>query len=481
MASADAERAADVSAMRHLAEEARAGSSALNELTGAERQAMLRAVAKALQANEARILAANREDVVAAQANAISAPLLKRLELTTSKLATLVEGILTLADMPDPIGQILSARELDNDLLLLKQTAPIGVILVVFESRPDSLPQIASLALFSGNGLLLKGGREGEHSNAVLHDVIVSAVESSTQGRVPRGVIGLVTCRADVYSLLQLDAHIDLVVPRGSNAMVQSIQRSTRIPVLGHADGICHVYVHKDADVDAALTVAIDAKLNYPAACNAAETLLLHRDLLQSPAHGTTAAQFLLQGMMEAGVSFYAGPQAIAAGLAGEPAASLHIEYGDAHMTVEVVDDLAAAIAHVNQHGSHHTDAILTADKATAAEFQRRVESACVFHNCSTRFADGFRFGLGAEVGISTARIHARGPVGVEGLLTQKWILKPIALSPQATKDGVAAAAAAASAPYATVTEFQKGERSFTHRDVTRRLQDEAAGMQLGA
>ncbi|GET91659.1 pyrroline-5-carboxylate synthetase-like protein [Leishmania tarentolae] len=477
MASADAEAAADAPAMRRYAEEARAGSSALSDLTYAERQAVLRAVAKALQTNEARILQANREDMAAAKANATADPLLKRLELTPGKMATLIAGILALAEMPDPIGQILSARELDNNMLLLKQTAPIGVILVVFESRPESLPQIASLALFSGNGLLLKGGREGEHSNAVLHDVIVSAVESSTQGRVTRGIIGLVTSRADVYSLLQLDAHIDLVVPRGSNAMVQNIQRSTRIPVLGHADGICHVYVHRDADVNAALAVAIDAKLNYPAACNAAETLLLHRDLLHSPAHGTTAAKFLVEGMTEAGVSFYAGPQAIAAGLASEPASSFHMEYSDAHMTVEVVDDLAAAIAHVNLHGSHHTDSILTADKAAAAEFQRRVESACVFHNCSTRFADGYRFGLGAEVGISTARIHARGPVGAEGLLTQKWILKPLTLSPQAVMDGVAVVST--NTQYATVTEFQKGQRVFTHKDVTRKLQDEAAGLRL--
>ncbi|KAG5495634.1 hypothetical protein GH5_03299 [Leishmania sp. Ghana 2012 LV757] len=476
---ADADTGVDMLAMQRYAEEARAGASVLSDLTLSERQAMLRAVAKALQANEARILAANQEDMAAAKASALAPPLLKRLQLTASKLATVVEGILMLAGMPDPIGQILSARELDGDLLLLKQTAPIGVILVVFESRPDSLPQIASLALCTGNGLLLKGGREGEHSNAVLHDVIVSAVESSTQGRVPRGVIGLVTNRADVYGLLQLDAYIDLVVPRGSNAMVQSIQRSTRIPVLGHADGICHVYVHEDADVDAALAVAVDAKLNYPAACNAAETLLLHRNLLQAPAHGTTAARFLLKGMRDAGVSFYGGPLAIAAGLANEPAASFHVEYGDAHMTVEVVDDLQAAIAHVNRHGSHHTDTILTNDKTAAAEFQRRVESACVFHNCSTRFADGFRFGLGAEVGISTARIHARGPVGVEGLLTQKWILKPMASSQLANKDGTAAAAA--DAPYVTVTEFQKGQRTFTHKDVTRELQDAAAEPQSQA
>lgn len=464
MASASNESAVDVAAVQRYAEEARAGSAALSNLTYAERQAMLRAVALALQHNEARILEANRAEMEAAKVNNIAAPLLKRLELTPSKLATLVQGINTLAGIADPIGQVLSARELDNNLLLVKQTAPIGVLLVVFESRPDSLPQIASLALCSGNGLLLKGGREAEYSNAALHDVIVAAVEESTQGRVPRGVIGLVTNRADVYSLLQLDAYIDLVIPRGGNAMVQNIQRSTRIPVLGHADGICHVYVHPDADIDAALAVAVDAKLNYPAACNAAETLLLHRDLLTAPSDGTTAAQYLVDSMKAAGVSFLGGPQAIAAGLASEPATSFHVEYGDAHMAVEVVDDVAAAIAHVNAHGSHHTDAILTTDRATAAEFQRRVESACVFHNASTRFADGFRFGLGAEVGISTARIHARGPVGVEGLLTQKWVLKPLD-----------AAAAPASASYATVMEFQQGQRAFTHTDVTRKLQDEAA------
>ncbi|KAG5496382.1 hypothetical protein JKF63_02684 [Porcisia hertigi] len=472
MASEDPDITSDASLMQRYAKEARAGSSALNNLTYEERQKILRTVAKALQANEARILSANHEDMTAAKENAVAAPLLKRLELTPSKLATLVEGISTLADMADPIGQILAARELDNNLLLIKQTASIGVVLIVFESRPDSLPQIAALALCTGNGLLLKGGREAERSNAVLHDVIVSAVESSTQGRVPRGVIGLVTNRADVYSLLQMDEYIDLVVPRGSNAMVQDIQRSTRIPVLGHADGICHVYVHEDADVDAALAVAIDSKLNYPAACNTAETLLLHHRLLQRPAHGTTAAQFLVEGMKQAGVSFYGGPKAIAAGLVSQPAASFHMEYGDARMAVEVVDDLAAAITHVNRHGSHHTDTILTTDKAAAAEFQRRIESACVFHNCSTRFADGYRFGLGAEVGISTARIHARGPVGAEGLLTQKWVLKPIVLSSEVTGED---------APYATVTEFQNGQRSFTHRDVTRKLQDEAARSQFPA
>jgi gamma-glutamyl phosphate reductase len=463
--SASADTPVDASVLQRYTEDARAGSSALSDLSYTDRQAMLHAVAQALVDSEERILAANKLDMDAAKVNSVAVPLLKRLELTKGKLATLVEGIRSLAEMPDPIGQILSARELDDQLLLVKQTAPIGVLLVVFESRPDSLPQIASLALCSGNGLLLKGGREAEHSNAALHDVIVSAVEASTQGRVPRGVVGLVTNRADVYGLLKLDGYIDLVVPRGSNAMVQNIQRSTRIPVLGHADGICHVYVHKEADFGKALAVAVDAKLNYPAACNAAETLLLHVDLLTLPAHGTTAAEFIVRGMETAGVHFYGGPRAVAAGLATEPVTSFHMEYGDTHMAVEVVDSLAAAIAHVNEYGSHHTDTILTTDTAAAAEFERRVDSACVFHNCSTRFADGFRFGLGAEVGISTARIHARGPVGVEGLLTQKWVLRPKVV------DGTM------EERYATVNEFQSGERHFTHKDVTRALQDYAAAV----
>ncbi|KPI84669.1 pyrroline-5-carboxylate synthetase-like protein [Leptomonas seymouri] len=457
------ENAMETAVLRRYAEEARSGSSALIDLSYTDRQVMLRAVAQALADNEAPILAANKLDMEVARVNSVAAPLLKRLELTKGKLETLVEGIRALANMPDPIGQILSARELDDHLLLVKQTAPIGVLLVVFESRPDSLPQIAALALCSGNGLLLKGGREAEHSNAALHAVIVSAVEASTEGRVPRGVISLVTDRADVYGLLKLDGYIDLVIPRGSNAMVQSIQRSTRIPVLGHADGICHVYVHHDAVLSKALAVALDAKLNYPAACNAAETLLLHEDLLTLPAHGTTAAQFLVRSMEAAGVHFYGGPRGLAAGLAKEPVSSFHVEYGDACMAVEVVDSLAGAIAHVNQYGSHHTDAILTTDAGAAAEFERRVESACVFHNCSTRFADGFRFGLGAEVGISTARIHARGPVGVEGLLTQKWVLRPTAVSGTVEEC------------HATVSEFQSGGRHFTHKDVTRVLQDNAA------
>lgn len=450
--------AEELAAMRGCAEAARLGSMKLNALPFEERQDVLRSIAAELLLQQDRILEANKKDMAAAEANNLAAPLLKRLELTQSKLETLANGIRAVAEMPNPLGRVLIARELDEHLLLTKQTASIGVLLVIFESRPDSLPQIAALSLCAGNGLLLKGGREAEHSNTVLHDIIVNAVAESTQGRVPGSVIHLITTRADVHSLLKLDGYVDLVIPRGSNAMVQNIQRSTSIPVLGHADGICHVYIHDAVNVVEAVGVAIDAKLNYPAACNAAETLLLDERLLSksmdSASTNMSVAQWIIVTMEAAGVSFFGGPRAIKAGLVVAPAESMHIEYGDARMAVEVVADVAAAVAHINQYGSHHTDTILTSDKDVARTFEQGVDSACVFHNCSTRFADGYRFGLGAEVGISTARIHARGPVGVEGLLTQKWILRP---KDDANLNGEM---------FATVEQFQKGERTFHHRDV---------------
>ncbi|EPY28380.1 glutamate-5-semialdehyde dehydrogenase [Strigomonas culicis] len=446
----------DHAAMLKYADDAREGSRQLNALSYPERQAVLRAVAAALQEHQDEILEANAKDTAVAKETHLAAPLLKRLELTAGKIATLVDGIRSIADTENPIGRVLSAKELDDNLLLVKQTASIGVLLIVFESRPDSMPQIAALALSSGNGLLLKGGREAEHSNAVIHRVIVDAVTAASAGKVERSVIGLITNRSDVYELLKLEGHIDLVIPRGGNAMVQNIQRSTNIAVLGHADGICHVYAHEDADVAQLIAIATDAKLNYPAACNAAETLLLHRALLTAPhAGGGTVAQHVVQAMTQAGVKFLAGPAALAAGLASTAADSLHVEYGDEHMTVEVVGSLEAAIQHINQHGSHHTDCIVTRAPGAAAAFQAAVDSACVFHNSSTRFADGYRFGLGAEVGISTARVHARGPVGVEGLLTQKWVLYP--------RDAVDG--------FATVGQFQGGDRQFSHVDITAKVQ----------
>ncbi|EKF33372.1 pyrroline-5-carboxylate synthetase-like protein, putative [Trypanosoma cruzi marinkellei] len=432
-------------AMEKAAREAREGSRKLNTLSYLERKKILLEVANALDTNRDKVLAANAVDLRAAVESNLAPPLLKRLELTHGKIDTVVSGIKAIAEDKDPLARVLSARMLDQNLVLCKETASIGVLLVIFESRPDSMPQIAALALSSGNGLLLKGGREAEHSNAAIHSVIVGAVTKASEGKVPSGVISLVTSRADVYELLKLEGFIDLVIPRGSNEMVRNIQRSTNIPVLGHADGICHVYVHPDADMNMAAKVIIDAKLNYPAACNAAETVLFHRATVENG-----NAKILVEKMKEAGIKIYGGPKAIGASLARAGAVSMHTEYGDEQITVEVVEDMDAAVDHINKYGSHHTECILTSNVDTASDFVRRVDSACVFHNCSTRFADGYRFGLGAEVGISTGRIHARGPVGVEGLLTQKWVLRPI--DPEL---------------YATVAEFQSGERTFTHEDIT--------------
>nr|AGT02537.1 glutamate-5-semialdehyde dehydrogenase [Herpetomonas muscarum] len=444
-----------IESMKAAARAAREGSLKLNELTYAQRQEVLRAVADALDKNRATILAANAKDMQAAADTKLAAPLLKRLELSDQKIDVLVSGIRSIAEQPDPLGRVLNSRYLDDDLLLVQQTASIGVLLIIFESRPDSLPQIAALALSSGNGLLLKGGREAEHSNSALHRIIVDAVRAAAPS-VPEGIIGLITNRAEVYELLRLDGDIDLVIPRGGNAMVKNIQQSTNIPVLGHADGICHVYLHEDAGVAEAVAIATDAKLNYPAACNAAETLLLNEKLLTAPDGDSTKAAAIVAAMAKAGVRFLVGPALQARPEAAailpastEAAATLHMEYGDNQMTVEVVPDFAHAIRHINTHGSHHTDCIVTGDGAAAAAFEKGVDSACVFRNCSTRFADGYRFGLGAEVGISTSRIHARGPVGVEGLLTMKWVLAP--------KEGAAK-------PYATVEQFQSGERAFTHK-----------------
>lgn len=447
---------ANLDAMRQAALAAREGSLKLNELSYKERQLILHAVAAALDTHRTEILEANRKDLQNAKETNLAPPLLKRLEVTDKKIDVLVEGIRSIAQQPNPIGRTINSRYLDDDLVLVQQTASIGVLLIVFESRPDSLPQIAALALSSGNGLLLKGGREAEHSNSTLHRLIVDAMRSAAPS-VPEGAVGLIVNRAEVQELLKLDGFIDLVIPRGGNAMVQSIQRSTSIPVLGHADGICHVYVHEDAVVPQAVSVAVDAKLSYPAACNAAETLLLHESLLTAPYEGSgvSKAKFIVDEMAIAGVKFLIGPALKARKMADllpadtKDAPSLHMEYGDNSMTVEVVSSLEEAVRFINANGSHHTDSILTSDAATAAAFEKRVDSACVFHNCSTRFADGYRFGLGAEVGISTSRIHARGPVGVEGLLTMKWVLRP---------------AEKAKRPFATVEQFQSGERTFTHK-----------------
>ena len=421
--------------LRAMAEAARAGGRALQALPSAHRVAAMHRVANALVDHADEIVQANQRDIEAVSAavasGEMSPALAARLPLTETKLATLAQGIRAIADAPEPLGRVLEARELAPGLVLRKETAPLGALLIIFESRPDALPQIAALALRSGNALVLKGGREAQHSNTVLHRVIVQALAPD----VPAETIALVHTREDLASLLELDDVIDLVIPRGSNALVRYIQANTRIPVLGHADGICHVFVDAAADPAMAHRIVLDSKTDYPAACNAMETLLVHAEVWDTLGHPLVGA------LQQAGVTVFAGPGAEALGV--EPAASLAHEYGDMACAVAVVDDVDHAIHHIHRYGSAHTDAIVTDDPTIAARFRDGVDSACVFINASTRFADGFRFGLGAEVGISTSRIHARGPVGVQGLLTTRYKL---------------------SGSGDTVAPFSSGQRQFTHK-----------------
>ncbi|XP_010534556.1 PREDICTED: delta-1-pyrroline-5-carboxylate synthase A [Tarenaya hassleriana] len=399
---------------RDMAVAARESSRKLQALSSEDRKKTLLGIADALEANETAIKAENDLDVAAAQEAGYEESMVARLVLKPGKVSSLAASIRKLAEMEDPIGRVLKKTEVADGLVLEKTSCPLGVLLIVFESRPDALVQIASLAIRSGNGLLLKGGKEARRSNAILHKVITEAIP----GCVGSKLIGLVTSREEIPDLLKLDDVIDLVIPRGSNKLVSQIKNSTKIPVLGHADGICHVYVDKSCRVDMAKRVVSDAKLDYPAACNAMETLLVHKDLVENGVLNELV--FLLQTN---GVIMYGGPRASAV-LNIPEARSFHHEYCSKACTVETVEDVYGAIDHIHRHGSAHTDCIVTDDHEVAEIFLRQVDSAAVFHNASTRFSDGFRFGLGAEVGISTSRIHARGPVGVEGLLTTRWIMR---------------------------------------------------------
>lgn len=420
---------------RPRAKALREAQRALGSAPGDRRQAALQALAELLVSREDEILAANAADLAQAERDAVAQPLLDRLALSAKKLATLRAGVLQLASAPDPIGAPLLRTELEAGLVLEQVKSPLGVLLVIFESRPDAVIQIGALALKSGNGVLLKGGREARQSNALLVSCLQDALASA--GLDPAAVAG-VEGRAAVGELLELDELIDLVIPRGSGELVRSIQSSTRIPVLGHAEGVCHLYLHADADPAMATHLALDGKTGYPAACNATETLLVHEGFLPHLAG-------VGQALSAAGVRLRACERARAVLPEASPASESDWghEWGDLELAIAVVDDLPTAIDWIHRHGSGHTDAIVSEDPSAREEFLRRVDSASVFANASTRFADGFRYGLGAEVGISTGRIHARGPVGVEGLLTTRWLLRG---------EGQAA------------SDFGPGKRDYTHR-----------------
>ena len=379
------------------------------------RNKALLAMANVLNARKDEIFSANEADVVDATADGLAAPLLKRLAFREEKLAAVTEGLETLAALPDPIGQTTYARELTEGLKLYRVACPIGVIGVIFESRPDALVQIASLALKSGNAVLLKGGREALRTNQVLCDCLR---EAAAEVGLPADFAQLLTTRDDVAAMLKEDDLIDLIIPRGSNAFVRYIMDNSRIPVLGHADGICHVYVDKAADLDMAVSISVDSKAQNVSVCNAMETLLVHKEV---------AADFLpkLLPAMQAKNVRLLGDVTVQAIIPVEPASEEDwaTEYLDYTLSIRVVGDLTAAIEHINRYGSGHTDCIVTEDVSAAQTFMTRVDSAGVYHNVSTRFADDFVYGFGAEVGIATGNIHARGPLGLEGLTTYKYKL----------------------------------------------------------
>lgn len=379
------------------------------------RNKALLAIAQGIDDHLDSILEANRQDVQQATEEGLSAPLLSRLKLTREKCARMSQGLVALRWLPDPLGKVDYAKELSPGLNLFRVSCPIGVIGVIFESRPDALVQIASLCLKTGNAVLLKGGREAARTNDALMEVILQATNACG---LPQGCCGLLHSRQDVAEMLRLHDLIDLIIPRGSNAFVRYIMQNSEIPVLGHAEGLCHLYVDDPCDLDMAVRLTVDSKTQNLSVCNATETLLVHQGV---------AGAFLpraAQALREKGVQLRAD-EAARAVIDCEPATEedWRTEYLDAILSVRVVDDLQAAIDHINRYGSHHTDAIVTSSDAHARAFFERVDSADVFHNCSTRFSDGFLFGFGAEVGIATGKLHARGPMGMEGLCTYKYRL----------------------------------------------------------
>ncbi|MEM7555786.1 MAG: glutamate-5-semialdehyde dehydrogenase [Cyanobacteria bacterium P01_A01_bin.84] len=374
----------------------------------------INAVAKALESATDEIIAANIADCEAATASNIAKPLYKRLLLDKHKLRDAIAGVRDVGQLPDPVGRVQIHREIDTDLILKRVTCPLGVLGVIFEARPEAAIQIASLAIKSGNGVILKGGKEATRSCEAIVKAIKQGLSTT---EVNPDVVQLLTTREETRELLKLDKYVDLIIPRGSNSFVRFVQDNTRIPVLGHADGVCHLYIDKNADIDKALNITIDSKTQYPAACNAIETLLVHDSI---------ATKFLpqVQKALEKLNVELRGDEAtrkILPNISSTTDIDWETEYSDLLLSIKIVISVEDAIAHINEYGSKHTDGIVTEDVNTAQTFMSLVNAAGVYHNCSTRFADGFRYGFGAEVGISTQQIPPRGPVGLEGLVTYKY------------------------------------------------------------
>lgn len=405
-------------------EQARAAKSAsriLAKLSETDKNRLLENIAFQLESNADAILAANSLDAKDATAmvasGELSQALYQRLLLSPEKLKGMVAAVRAVADLPDPAGRVLARTLLDEGLLLEKVSCPLGLLAVIFESRPDAITQITSLAMKSGNAVILKGGSEVTRT---MRATLV-AIHAALEGVVPADAVIGVYGRDAVAALLTMHGTIDLVIPRGSNALVQHIQQNTLIPVLGHADGVCHVYVDIGADPEMAVAISVDSKVQYPAACNAAETILVHsgiaNNFLPQLAKSLVAESVRIKGC--------ATTITILADFPVDTIAEdqWHTEYSDRTVAIRVVEDMDEALDHIERYGSHHTEVIVTGDEKSAKRFLADVDSANVYHNCSTRFADGYRYGFGAEVGISTSKMHARGPVGLEGLVTYKYKL----------------------------------------------------------
>ena len=405
-----------MSSMKEIAAKMKMAAPALAVSSNEQRNNALEAVKEALLLNKEAIFEANHKDMEAAEKNNIAPAVMKRLKFDEGKLADVCNGIDQLLTLEDPLGKLSLARELDEGLTLYRVSVPIGVIGIIFEARPDALVQISSLCIKSGNCAILKGGKETVNTNKVLFDIIHKAVMDAG---LPEYALVQATLHNEIDELLACEKDVDLLIPRGSNQFVQYIMNNTKIPVMGHADGVCHIYVDKDADMKKALPIIVDAKTQYTAACNAVETLLVNRSVAKE------FLPILADTCKEAGITVR-GTQEVADIISCEVMTEdeFHTEYLDLIISVKLVDSVEEAISHINYYGSHHTDCIITENNETAVIFMEMVDSAGVYHNCSTRFADGFRYGFGAEVGISTSKLHARGPVGLEGMVTYKYKLQ---------------------------------------------------------
>lgn len=393
----------------------RTNAQNLATLTTEEKNRAINAIAQSLESAKADIIAANGIDCQSAVNAGIPKPLYNRLKLDEAKLNDAIAGVRDVANLSDPVGAIQVHRQLDDNLILKRVTCPLGVLGVIFEARPDAAIQISTLAIKSGNGVILKCGQEAIHS---CQAILTAIHKGLAQTNVSPEVVQLLTTREETLGLLKLDRYVDLVIPRGSNSFVRFVQNNTHIPVLGHAEGICHLYVDAAADVAKAVEIAIDAKTQYPAACNAIETLLVHSDI---------AAKFLpvvATALQQRSVELRGDERTCKIiDIAFANDTDWETEYSDLILSIKIVDSLPEATSHINYYGSGHTDAIATEDSTAANTFLAQVNSAGVYHNCSTRFADGFRYGFGAEVGISTQKLPPRGPVGLEGLVTYKYQL----------------------------------------------------------